>query len=167
MSWQHFSRAIALLLLLVSDSVWAGSARCSVSPVECQRQIRIMLTGRKYLPFQVKSGTKGVGIIVKAVTPDSSAERAGLQPGDRVVALGNKDLSRVKVSELKKILAVEITEPDVEKVVITISRVGTFKRLTVRVERMSKEQVDKVISAHLKSAHSSGNPTERYGYERD
>lgn len=149
------TRAVALLLVLVSSVVWAGTPRCTVKPVECERQIRLMLTGKKYLPFQVKSAANGVGIVVKAVTPESSAERAGLQPGDRIVALGSKDLSRAKVSELKKILATEITEPNVEKVVLTISRVGTFKRLTVRVERMSKEQVDKVISAHLQSAHVS------------
>lgn len=121
------------------------------------------------LGFVVRGLTGGKGIAVKSVTPDSPADKAGLEPGDRLMSIDRYDISKATVAELRKIrekiLASSEEEPSSRKIVITVNRVGTFKRLTLRVEKMSKEQIDRIVAAHLKEAHGVDMPSKKAGGE--
>ena len=151
---------LRMILLLLSMallcSVLQAQSKCNVPADECERQIRSMLAGKKYLGFQVVSGANSRGVFVKSVAAESPAEKAGLRPGDRIIMLAGEDLTNAKLSELKKFRERWLSNdknPDDEKVVMTINRIGTYKRLTVHVQKMTKEQIDKVVASHLRSAH--------------
>ncbi|MEO8218431.1 MAG: PDZ domain-containing protein [Acidobacteriota bacterium] len=147
---------LLLVAMALLCSVLQAQTKCNVPADECARQIRSMLAGKKYLGFQVVSGANSTGIFVKSVAAESPAEKAGLRAGDRIMMLAGKDLTNAKLSELRKLrerwLASD-RNPDDEKVVMTINRIGTYKRLTLHVQKLSKEQIDKVVAAHLRSAH--------------
>lgn len=153
--------AAALMLLLISLPLSGGSSKskCGNEATECERQIRKLLS-RKYGPlgFVVTSGPNGSGIIIKSVTPASPAERAGLKAGDRIISMGRHDLAKATLAQLRKVrellMAESEREPEARKVVIIVNRVGTFRRVTLRMERISSEQIDKIVDAHLREVHS-------------
>jgi carboxyl-terminal processing protease len=61
-----------------------------------------------------------VGVLVEAVDPEGSAGRAGLQPGDRIVAIDGDVASDMEVDEVaKRLRGVPGT-----KVIVTIARAG-------------------------------------------
>lgn len=150
----------AFVLLLAAALPLSGGAKgkCNNEPVECERQIRTLLSGKNGpLGFVVTAGPNNTGIVIKAVNPDTPAERAGLQAGDRLISMGRYDLSKASLAELRKVreklMAESEEEPGARKVVITVNRVGTFKRLTLRMERISKQQIDKIVATHLREIH--------------
>lgn len=152
--------AALLVSLVVVSAGFAGGRKCSNSPKECEREIRAMLTGKPVpLGFIVQPGADGVGIVVKTVTPESPAEKAGLKAGDRLLALDRYDVSKASLAELRRVrerlMEQKEKEPGSGKIVLTINRVGAFKRLSLRIERMSKAQIDKIVAAHLREAHGS------------
>lgn len=149
---------IALLLAAVPLSGGA-KAKCGNEPKECERQIRTLLS-QKYGPlgFVVTNGPNGSGIVIKSINPASPAERAGLRAGDRIISMGRHDLSKASLAQLRKVrellMAESEKEPEAQKVVIIVNRVGTFRRTTLRMEKISTEQIDKIVATHLREVHS-------------
>lgn len=148
----------ALMLLAALPSAFGGTRKCSSSPVECERQIRSMLDGKPGpLGFVVRTAAGGRGLVVHSVAADSPAARAGLGPGDRLMTFDTHDVSKATLSDLsrvrEKVMAERTAEPGTGKIVLTINRVGSFKRLSLRLDVMSQEQIDRVVAAHLKDAH--------------
>ena len=155
-----------VLCLLLVPAIAAGSRKCSSPPGECEREIRAMLEGKPGpLGFVVRSASGGRGIVVKAVTPESAADKAGLEPGDRLMSFGGHDLSKATHAELRKtrekMMSEGNEEPGPRKIVITVNRVGTFKRLTLRIAKMTDEQIDQIVAAHLREAHGVELPPQR------
>ena len=136
---------------LLSPPVFADElVKCSASAKECEQQIREMLGGRTYLG--VKFGESRWGIVITSVVSESPAALSGLRNGDRVYALNGKDASKLTISEFKALLN---QAKGTGRVSFGIVRAGQVLRITTRLEVMSKEQVDKVVAAHLKEAHDA------------
>jgi C-terminal processing protease CtpA/Prc len=150
--------AMVLLSLAAASAGVAGTRKCANPPAECEREIRAMLDGKPGpLGFHIERAKKGNGVVVAAVTPDTPAEKAGLKAGDRLLALDNHDVSKASMAEIRrireKVMAEKEKEPGAGKIVITVNRVGTFRRLSLRIEKMSKAQIDKIVAAHLRDGH--------------
>ena len=81
---------------LLAAGAHAGEEKkkCSTPPAECERIIRQMLSGRRYLGVQIVELNPGIAI--KSVVEDGPAERAELRPGDRLMAVNGKPTKDAK-----------------------------------------------------------------------
>lgn len=141
-TWIAFTTAIV---------AFAGDEqKCSGTARECDQQIRQILSGRRFLGATIQE--RNPGLFVQAVTPDGPAELAGLLPGDRLIACNSKSLTQASIREFKQILA---DARDTGKLRIIVGRNGAYKLISARLEPYSKEQIDKIVAAHLQQSHPS------------
>jgi Periplasmic protease len=147
--------AILIAGWFVSTSLASADdkVKCTASADECETQIREMLAGRKYIGM--KFARASGGILVTNVASGSPGERAGMRAGDRIVTINDRDCTTAKVTIVKEILN---ATREGYKVSFTVDRSGYFRRFDVRVEVLSKQQIDKAVAAHLREAHA--NPGE-------
>lgn len=120
----HRTRSIAMLLLLTFGlAAWAQPGSAPESP-------------RAYLGILMGPAEEGsAGIVVREVTPDGPAAKAGLKSGDRVVKLGDEDVTNVE----KFLTAVAARKPG-DKLALGILRDGKAQQLTVTLgERPARE----------------------------
>lgn len=147
-------RSRSLLLVALALSVFAlGSAedpKCHAPTAECERQIRHMLSGRRYLGIQIADLRPGV--IIKAVLPNSPASRAGLDSGDRLISINGKSVVKASAGDFKALLA---DARPVGVVSLIIQRKGAFRKTEALLEVYPKEYVDKVIANHLSQSHTA------------
>jgi len=109
-----------------------------------------MLSGRRYLGATIDDHNPG--LIIKSVNPDSPAERAGLKSGDRLIALNGKPLTRASTREFKQIIA---DARATGRLFIIVARNGVYSKVETRLEPYSKEQIAKIVAAHLSQFHTS------------
>lgn len=137
--------------LIATAALYAGQkGKCAADAKECEYKIRNLLSSSRHLGLKVEDSRWGV--VVTYVLPDSPAAVARLQVGDRVFAINGKDCTRGGTRQYKTLLNQAASEEN-GKVVLTIARLGRLLRVTTRLKTMSKEEIDKVVSAHLKEAH--------------
>lgn len=122
--------------------------RCAAQAKTCEQQIRSLLAGKPY--FGAKFSESRWGIVVRSVVRDSPAGRAGFVSGDRIFAVNGQDATKADIAEFKRML----TTARSNKVTLAIVRSNRVARITVRLEQMTKEQVDKVVENHLRAAHN-------------
>lgn len=146
---------LAACLAVVGMAHADASKKCEASARYCEQQIREMLSGKRHLGARVEESRWG--IVITHIYPDSSAERAGLQVGDRIYALNGKEASKGGTAGFKALLN-EAASKEGGRVYFTVIRVGRILRIQARMSVLSKEQIDKVVAAHLKEAHpETGN----------
>ena len=145
--FQSVSRTI-LVALLAAAAVYADEPRCSATARECDQQIRKMLSGRRFLGATIDETR--AGLVIKSITPQSPAERAGLQAGDRLIAVNGKPLTQATAKEFKQILA---GARETGRLFMIIWRRGAYKKTEPRLEPYTKEQIEKIIAAHLAQSH--------------
>lgn len=140
------SAAIALsaIALLAQEQ-----PKCKVPAKECERQIRQMLSGRRYLGIDVVDVQPG--LIVKTVHPESPAARADFKPGDRLIAINGKSLEDATVKQFKEVLA---EARQTGRLWIIVQRHGAYRKIEARLEPLPEEYIEKVISGHLAQAHA-------------
>jgi predicted metalloprotease with PDZ domain len=140
----RFSRlAIAGLIAFVAV-VYADDPKCNVSARECDQQIRNMLSGRRYHGATVEE--RKPGLVIKSVAPKSPAWKAGLRPGDRLIAINRKSVTQGTTRDFKQIVADARENGTVDMI---IWRSGAYSRVLLRLEPYTKEQMDKIIAGHL------------------
>jgi predicted metalloprotease with PDZ domain len=147
----QFSRLVVLSLLLAAISADAQdvqSHKCSTPARECEQQIRQMLTGKRYLGVQVEE--MNPGLLVKSIVPDSPADRAGLDKGDRLMAVNGHSTVKATIADFKKILG-DIGANG--RLWIIVQRHGVLKTFDARLEPYSKAQIDKIVAQHLQEEH--------------
>jgi predicted metalloprotease with PDZ domain len=148
------SRSISItaaVLLLAVFSVRAEEApKCSATAKECEREIRQMLSGRRYLGVQIID-TKP-GIVIKAVNDDGPAAQVDLQAGDRILAVNGRSMSQSNVKEFKGIIG-DVSDTG-GLLFMIILRHGSKKVVEVRLQPYPKAQVDKIVAAHLALSHA-------------
>jgi S1-C subfamily serine protease len=139
-----FVATLAAATLLADEPKCAGVAR------DCDQQIRHMLSGRRYLGATIED--RNPGLVVKSVHENSPAAREGLKAGDRLIALNGKSLTQANLREFKQYIA---DARSTGRLFIIVSRRNVYHTLQVRLEPYSKEQIAKIIAAHLSHSHST------------
>jgi C-terminal processing protease CtpA/Prc len=149
-----FARPILFVALLLSvfAVTSAEDPKCHAPNAECERMIRQMLAGRRYLGIQIADMRPGV--IIKAVIPSSPASRAGLDTGDRLISINGKSVVNASAGDVKALLHAAATRTT-GTVALTIQRRGAFRKTEARLEAYPKEHVDKVIANHLSLSHTA------------
>lgn len=122
--------------------------KCNGTARECDQQIRQFLSGRRFLGATIEE--RNPGLVITAVTTNGPAENAGLQIGDRLIACNSKSLTQASTREFKQILA---DARETGRLRIIVWRRGTYKRIDARLEPYSKDQIDKIVTAHLQQFH--------------
>jgi predicted metalloprotease with PDZ domain len=147
---QRIPRLILLAALLATTvAVCAEEAKCSSTARECDQQIRKMLSGRRYLGATIAETNPG--LLIKAVVANGPAARSGLRTGDRLIAVNGKSLTQATASEFKQILA---DAGQTGRLWIIIWRRGAYIKVDTRLEPYTKEQIDKIIAAHIAQSHT-------------
>lgn len=144
----RYPRLAFLTILLVAAGVYAQEAKkCTVPPKECERQIRAMLTGKRYLGVQIDEVNPG--LIIKVVVPDSPAERADLREGDRLIAVNGHYTTTATIRDFKQIME------GARSLFLIVQRHGMYKKVDVRLEPYSEAQIEKIIAQHLAQSHTA------------
>jgi predicted metalloprotease with PDZ domain len=144
-------RLLNVALLIATGALLADEARkCTVPARECEQAIRKMLAGRRYLGAQVEELNPGLAI--KAIAPESPAERAELKVGDRLMIANGRSLAEASIREFKQIVS---EARGTGRLWVIVQRHGILQRVEVRLEPYSKAQIDKIVAQHLAQFHPS------------
>jgi len=148
-------RTLQVVSTIVSLAVVAAHAedkkKCTAQPAECERVIRQMLSGRRYLGVQLVELNPGLAI--KSIVEDGPADRADLRAGDRLMAVNGKSTRDATINDFKQILA-EASKTG--RLWIIVQRHGILKPVDARMEPYTKAQIDKIVAQHLAEAHGIG-----------
>jgi S1-C subfamily serine protease len=143
-------RLAVLVLFVAATAAQAGEAKkCSASAQECERAIRQMLSGRRYLGVQLMELNPGLAI--KTVVEDGPAARDGLRPGDRLMAVNGKSTKEAMIKDFKDILS---EAKETGRLWMIVQRHGMQKHFDVRMEPYTKAQIDKIVAQHLTEFHN-------------
>ena len=135
---------------LAAASLFADEPKCNGVARDCDQQIRHMLSGRRYLGATIED--RNPGLVVKAVHEGGPAARNGLKPGDRLIALNGKSLTQATAREFKQILA---DARETGRLFMIVSRRNVYVHLEMRLEPYTKEQIAKIVAAHLSQSHTT------------
>lgn len=147
--FHSISRTI-LVALLAAVSVYADDPKCGASAKECDQRIRQMLAGRRFLGITIEE--QKAGLVIKSVTANSPAERYGLKTGDRLIAVNGRSVTAATAADFKRIVAGAREDG---KLWMIIWRRGAYRRVDARLEPYTKEQIDKIIAAHVSESHTA------------
>ena len=146
------SKTILLAIVVAAAALYADEPKCNATARECDQQIRQMLSGRRFLGATIEELKPGPGLVIKAVKERGPADRADLRIGDRLIAVNGRSLTQATTKEFKQILA---DARSTGKLWMIVWRAGAYKKVEARLEPYTKEQIDKIISAHLAQSHTS------------
>src|SRR5437588_12502470 len=113
--------------------------------------IRQMLSGSRYLGFQIVELNPGIAI--KSVVEDGPAERADLHAGDRLMAVNGKSTKDATINDFKVVLT-EASKTG--RLWMIVQRHGILKPVEARMEPYTKAQIDKIVAQHIAEAHRIG-----------
>jgi S1-C subfamily serine protease len=151
----RLTRIFAILVALAAVVAAAEDGKmCQSSTRDCEQQIRHMLSGRRYLGVQLVELQPG--LTVKSVLPNSPAARAELKAGDRLIAVNGRSIVGGKVQDFKRIIA---DAKSTGMLWMIVQRRGAYRKIEVRLEPYSKEQIDKIVAAHLTQSHPASATT--------
>jgi S1-C subfamily serine protease len=150
MRFRQSATLVAAIFIAAAASIIAQEPKCTAAARECEQTIRQMMGGRRYL------GTELVelkpGLIVKKVIANSPAARSGIQANDRFIAVNGRSLTLATAREFKQLLA---DASRTGRLFLIVQRRGAYKKIDVRLEPYSKEQIDKIIAGHLTQSHTA------------
>lgn len=146
----HTFSKLAFVALLAAVTAFADEPSCNGTVRECDQQIRHMLSGRRY--FGVTVEDQNPGLVVKVVHPNSPASRSGFAVGDKLIAINGRSLTHASTREFKQLIA---DQRETGRLWVIISRRGRYTKLEARLEPYSKEQIDKIVAAHLAQSHTT------------
>src|SRR5215510_2593817 len=131
----------ALLLTTTSRADEPQTKVCNAPAAECERAIRSMASGRRYLGAVVEETHPGVRI--GTIAPDSPARRGGLGEGDRIMMVNGHPMLGADIKAFKRVLS---DAKDTGWVSFLVSRNGILRRVEVRLEPYTKVQIDKMVA---------------------
>ena len=146
----HRISRIIIVALVAAAALSADEPKCSGAARECEQKIRQMLSGRRYLGATIED--RNPGLVIKSIEPNSPAERAGLEGGDRLIAMNGKPLTRSTAREFKQLLA---EARQTGRLFLIISRGRKYSKVDAKLEPYTKEVIAKIISAHMSQGHPS------------
>ncbi len=136
------------LASLAAATILADEPKCNGVARDCDQQIRHMLAGRRYLGATIED--RNPGLVVKSVHENSPAAREGLKPGDRLIAVNGKSLTQATARDFKQLLA---DARETGRLFVIVSRRNAYQKLEIRLEPYTKEQIAKIVAAHLSQSH--------------
>jgi predicted metalloprotease with PDZ domain len=151
--FRRLASSLLILLLAVPLSARFEKQLCPLSAKECEKQIREMLSGKRYLGLKLEETRNG--LVIKRVVPDSPADRFGLRELDRIISVNGVDCTGANIKTFKQILN---RMDEARKLDFTVDRSGFFRSFNVMMEVMSKQQIDQIVAAHLREAHRPEKP---------
>lgn len=149
-------RLIVFSALFIAVSVHAQDKRkCNAPAAECERAIRQMASGRRYLGAQLDETSTGLHVLT--ILMDSPAQRGGLGEGDRLMSMNGHELTHADIKDFKRIVS---DAKETGWLSIIVARNGILKKVMVRLEPYTKAQIDKMVAQHLAEAHSQAATTQ-------
>jgi predicted metalloprotease with PDZ domain len=142
--------ATIFVAVIATATLFAQGPKCNGAARECEQQIRQMLSGRRYLGATIED--RSPGLVIKAVHPDSPAEKAGLKAGDQLIAINGKPLTSATPRDFKQHIA---DARSTGRLWMIVSRGGAYSRVETRLEPYTKEQIHRIVTAHLSQTHTS------------
>jgi predicted metalloprotease with PDZ domain len=139
-----------IVATFAAATILADEPKCAGVARDCDQQIRHMLSGRRYLGATIED--RNPGLVVKSVHENSPAAREGLKPGDRLIALNGRSLTQATAREFKQLLA---DARETGRLFMIVSRRNAYQKLEIRLEPYSKEQIAKIVAAHMAQSHPS------------
>jgi predicted metalloprotease with PDZ domain len=127
---------------------------CTAPASECEKAIRQLSSGRRYLGAKIKELEPG--IIIESVIDDGPAARADLKPGDRLMSVNGHPTTEANIQDFKQIL---FSAKATGVLWVIVLRQGALKKVDVRLEPYTKAQIDKMVAQHLAQAHGIPNAT--------
>jgi predicted metalloprotease with PDZ domain len=127
---------------------------CTAPASECEKAIRQLSSGRRYLGAKIKELEPG--IIIESVIDDGPAARADLKPGDRLMSVNGHPTVEGNIQSFKQIL---YSAKATGVLWVIVLRQGALKKVDVRLEPYTKAQIDKMVAQHLAQAHGIPNAT--------
>src|SRR4051795_12238724 len=127
---------------------------CTAPASECEKAIRQLSSGRRYLGAEIKELVPG--IIIKTVIDDTPAARADLRAGDRLMSVNGHSTLEANIKDFKQIL---YGAKATGVLWVIVLRQGILKKIDVRLEPYTKAQIDKMVAQHLAQAHGIPNST--------
>ena len=144
------SSLFCVAVVATSLTLSGGEKSCSAPARECEQQIERMISGRRYLGVTVEQ--RDGGLFVKSVQLKSPARRAGMGPGDRLIAINGRSLVSATPREFKQVIA---DARETGRLFIILARDGAHRKVEARLEPYSKEQIAKIVAAHLSQSHTA------------
>jgi len=141
-------------LLFISAAHAEDRKMCTAPASECEKAIRQLSSGRRYLGAEIKELEPG--IIIKAIIDDGPASRADLKPGDRLMSVNGHSTVEASIKDFKQIL---YSAKATGVLWVIVLRQGVLKKVDVRLEPYTKAQIDKMVAQHLAQAHGIPNTT--------
>jgi predicted metalloprotease with PDZ domain len=141
-------------LLFVSAAHADDRKMCTAPASECEKAIRQLSSGRRYLGAEIKELEPG--IIIKTVIDDGPAARADFKPGDRLMSVNGHSTVEANIKDFKQIL---YSAKATGVLWVIVLRQGILKKVDVRLEPYTKAQIDKMVAQHLAQAHGIPNTT--------
>ena len=141
-------------LLFVSAAHADDRKMCSAPASECEKAIRQLSSGRRYLGAEIKELEPG--IIIKTIIDDGPAARADLKPGDRLMSVNGHSTVEANIKDFKQIL---YSAKATGVLWVIVLRQGVLKKVDVRLEPYTKAQIDKMVAQHLAQAHGISSTT--------
>ncbi len=145
----------ALLLAAMANAQERQTKKCNSSAMECERAIRSMASGRRYLGALVEEANPGLR--VASIMVDSPAQRGGLGEGDRLMAINGRSLVRGDIKEFKRILS---EAKETGRLSIIVARSGILKKVDVWLAPYTKAQIDKIVAQHTAESHPQAATTQ-------
>ncbi|MDA8017885.1 MAG: PDZ domain-containing protein [Thermoanaerobaculia bacterium] len=127
-------------LVCLAPATWAGEDCASLESCPCMLELVESTLGRGWVGIYFEND--GRGYVVTEVVPGGPAEIAGLEPGDRLVAMDGVPMSRKHEKNLAKIYQHMI--PGAE-LVYTVERDGQEEKVAVTLGRLP----EKILSIFL------------------
>jgi predicted metalloprotease with PDZ domain len=127
---------------------------CTAPASECEKAIRQLSSGRRYLGAKIKELEPG--IIIESVIDEGPAARADLKPGDRLMSVNGHPTVEGNIQAFKQIL---YSAKATGVLWVIVLRQGALKKVDVRLEPYTKAQIDKMVAQHLAQAHGIPNAT--------
>lgn len=144
-----------LLLAATAQAQERPTKKCNAPAMECERAIRSMASGRRYLGALVEESN--VGLRVASIIANSPAQRGGLGEGDRVMAINGRSLVRGDIKQFKRILS---EAKETGRLSITVARGGILKKVDIWLEPYTKAQIEKIVTQHMAEQHSQAATTQ-------
>lgn len=143
------------LVALIGGPTFAGEGqghkKCEAKTQKCLDKMAAKMRSKGWLGIESKKNADG-RYEITVVSADSPASRAGLQPGDVLIALNGVKLKAENKAELKKIKK-SLTVGAVANYVV--KRDGSKQQVAVTLGQMPEIQIAEWVGRHMVENHTT------------